>query len=60
MEGAKKIAKGYVGNDFLDKEPSDRDVLKMIELKDKKANIDNEIADLRQQYGLKRFAKGGL
>ena len=59
VETAKKIAKGYVGNDFLDKEPSDRDVLKMIELKDKKANIDNEIADLRQQYGLKRFAKGG-
>jgi len=55
----KSIASGYIGKDFLDKNPSDRDVLRMIKLKDKKADIDNEIARLRKQYGLKRFATGG-
>ena len=63
VEFAKKHARGYVGNDFLDKNPSDRDILKMINLKNDLAKAVNGISELKKQYGvysgLDIKAKGG-
>ena len=52
VEFAKKHARGYVGNDFLDKNPSDRDILKMINLKGDLAKAVNGISELKKQYGV--------